>query len=329
MPNYKCYGCDYVTTLYSDIKRHMERKKDYCYKDKSSSIYLPDEMVVLSLFPENTLKNDDIIKFKNTKNLYRKNLLKLFKKMNGNYLNNKYCTTCNITFDKVSNYKKHIILDCYYNDICKECNITNTTLNNSNNITNITNVNNIINNIGTVNINNFELKVIPFDDKWDISDIASSDAKFKFLCSDILYSNLLITILEKKQNINVLYSKGNDKGIVYKNDNEKYVLMNLKDIVDKSMVKLTEHLTDLNEMIRNSTTLNNPGQKPSEFNKISDLFDDKIKHKFSEYHNNPETNNHVVNIIKDIYNEKAVDSYEIFNKINNNSIENIKFDNSY
>ena len=75
-------------------------------------------------------------------------------------------------------------------------------------------------------------------------------------------------------------------------------------------------------------------RKVNKSNNITEAYevyiqDDKIKHKFSEYHNNPETNNHVVNIIKDIYNEKAVDSYEIFNKINNNSIENIKFNNSY
>ena len=325
MPNYKCYGCDYETNLYCDLKRHMERKKDYCYKDNNNSKYLPDEQIVLSLFPINTLSDNDISKFKNTKNLYRKNLLKLFKKMNGNYLNNKFCTSCNTSFDKVHEYRKHTILECFYNDVCTENNvICSNYINNSNNINsnNINSNNNVTNNIGTININNnIEFKLIPFDEKWDISDVTETDFGIRLLCTEILYSNLLIKILEKKQNLNVLCSSKSDIGYVYKNEDEKYVSMKLKDIVDKSMTKLSEHLLEINNVVRKSSLFgNSKNTNNKDFEKLANESEKTIINKINDYNTKQDVNNNVVKIMANIFNEKYDETVEVSKSIGINNL---------
>ena len=332
MPIYKCFGCNYTTKMFSDLKRHMERKKDECYRDNSKNKYSADERIVLSLYPENTLVDEDISKFKKTDNLYRRNLLKLFQKMNGNYINNKYCVDCDINFSKICDFKNHIIMDCFYKSICntnniliedKKVNINSNNITNNNNCNNTncnnTNCNNTTNNINTININNnIEFKLIPFDEKWDISDITDSDYKFKLLCSEIMYSKLLIKILEKKQNLNIVYTNKSDTGYVYKNEDEKYVAMKLKDIVDKSMVKLYDHFMEINQNVSNILIADNI------IDTKSDLKKDTILKKINEYNNDEFTNKNVINLMGSIFDKKYNDSTEISKNIDNNNILSLK-----
>ena len=64
-----------------------------------------------------------------------------------------------------------------------------------------------------------------------------------------MYTNLLTEILENEINLNVIIDKKNndDIGWIYKNDNDKYIMMNIKDIVNNSMNKLYKKLNYLNE----------------------------------------------------------------------------------
>ena len=57
-----------------------------------------------------------------------------------------------------------------------------------------------------------------------------------------MYTNLLIEILKNEINLNVIIDTDNDSGIVYKNDIDKYIKMKSEDIIDKTMLKLKEHL---------------------------------------------------------------------------------------
>ena len=59
-----------------------------------------------------------------------------------------------------------------------------------------------------------------------------------------MYTNLLKNILDNESNLNVIIEKDTNEGIVYKNNIEKFIKMNLKDIVDDSMYKLNKHLKD-------------------------------------------------------------------------------------
>lgn len=47
-----------------------------------------------------------------------------------------------------------------------------------------------------------------------------------------MYTNLLKTILDNENNLNVIIEKDTNEGVVYKNNMEKFIKMNLKDIVD-------------------------------------------------------------------------------------------------
>ena len=132
-------------------------------------------------------------------------------------------------------------MECFYNYKNVHCNINFSNVsdsnNNNNSNNNITN-NNITNNI-YLNIKN----PIPFDDNWNISNI---DNKDKIIFSKIMYTNLLTEILKNEINLNVIIDKDNDSGIVYKNNIDKYIKMKSEDIIDKTMLKLKEHLLSIN-----------------------------------------------------------------------------------
>jgi hypothetical protein len=120
----------------------------------------------------------------------------------------------------------------------------NNTLNN--NITNITN--NITNHI----TNHIYIDIKPtippisFDDDWDLSAIGST-TQLGILFSKLMYSALLEELLKNDKNLNVILDANSESGIVYKNDNEKYIEMKNKDIIDKTMEKLKNQLLEINK----------------------------------------------------------------------------------
>lgn len=91
---------------------------------------------------------------------------------------------------------------------------------------------------------------IPFDEDWDISKI-SNDKKTSLIISKIMYTGLLTEILKNDLNINIIIDKNNESGLVYKNNIDKYIKMNKKDIVDITMNKLQKHLLEINSNCSN------------------------------------------------------------------------------
>jgi hypothetical protein len=135
------------------------------------------------------------------------------------------------------------------------------------------------------------------DEKWNISNINNVE---KLIFSKIMYTNLLTEILKNEINLNVIIEKDNDSGIIYKNDIDKYIKIKSEDIIDKTMLKLKEHLLSINN--------------DSEDYCLKDCLNiskTNIEKKYEDYiqHNDVKVN--VSNIIKNIYNIKKDDALEI------------------
>ena len=116
-----------------------------------------------------------------------------------------------------------------------------------------------------------------------------------------MYTNLLAEILKNEINLNVIIEKDNDSGIVYKNDIDKYIKMKSEDIIDKTMLKLKDHLLSIND--------NSEDYYLKDFLNMSKKV---IKKKYDDYiENNDNLKDNVSNIIKNIYNTKKDDALEI------------------
>jgi adenosyl cobinamide kinase/adenosyl cobinamide phosphate guanylyltransferase len=123
-----------------------------------------------------------------------------------------------------------------------------------------------------------------------------------------MYSELLKEIINNNFNLNVIIDKNTDSGVVYKNDNEKYIHMNSKDIVDNTMDKLKNHLLDINNNSKDKLLL--------ECLHISKKI---IESKHENYKNNETLQKSIKDLITTIYEthkDKAID-------ISNSIITNI------
>ena len=188
-------------------------------------------------------------------------------------LNCNICNTCNKSFAKKYNLLRH-----YERNKCK-----NIIINNNNN-------NNTI--IINLNIN----KPIPFDSDWDTSNI---DDKLKniLILSELKYTKTLEHILENKLNLNVILEDKAINGIVYKNDTEKFKLMNIDDIINMSMDKLHKQLNIFHNDVKTNNVYG--------INNI--LLDTEKRYldtKFYNYKNEENTKLLVKKYISDIYNKK-------------------------
>ena len=205
--------------------------------------------------------------------------------------------------------KQHILLECFYESKKDVSNNIQISVIDSNNTTN-TNSNNTINNITNVYLN--IKNPIPFDDNWNISNI---DNKDKIIFSKIMYTNLLTEILKNEINLNVIIEKDNDSGIVYKNDIDKYIKMKSEDIIDKTMLKLKDHLLSIND--------NSEDYYLKDFLNMSKKV---IKKKYDDYiENNDNLKDNVSNIIKNIYNTKKDDALEVSKTVLNNDLSTIGY----
>ena len=302
--NYSCKICDeYCSNHVSQISKHLLKKKK-CMSSIKSFNYSNDQLIILSLIPDKEIDN-----LKNKINQIDKNFDSLSKNkseiLDNIKLIDKYklkkCTLCNTEFSKISELKEHLLLECFYNskNIHGNINLSNVyDSNNNNNNNNNTNNNNITNNNITNNIYLNIKNPIPFDDNWNISNI---DNKDKIIFSKIMYTNLLSEILKNEINLNVIIDKDNDSGIVYKNDIDKYIKMKSEDIIDKTMLKLKEHLLSINN--------DSCDYYLKDFLSMSKKI---IEKKYDDYiENNDNLKNNVSNIIKNIYNIKKNDALEI------------------
>jgi hypothetical protein len=130
-----------------------------------------------------------------------------------------------------------------------------------------------------------------------------------------MYTNLLTEILKNEINLNVIIEKNNDSGIVYKNDIDKYIKMKSEDIIDKTMLKLKEHLLSMNH--------------ESEDHCLKDFLNMSkkvIEKKYEDYiENNDNLKDNVSNIIKNIYNTKKDDALEVSKTVLDNDLSIIGY----
>lgn len=233
-------------------------------------------------------------------------------------------------YDKYNEYKNNIgnLEDEFIkNDFSNEnINITLETENisqtknvNIQNISNQTNNNQTINNNITINVYNNDpnnIIIIPFDQKWDISKI-DDNKKLKLLFEDSKYSSTLKELLNNDKNKNIIFDKDNNLGLIYKNEDEKFINMNTTEIMDKTMLKIYNHLIEFYDDI-----------KDKENNILNALEPQKniVIKKYQEYDENKDkkTKEIVKNIMIDIFDENKDKVIQRFIQFNNqNEKENI------
>jgi hypothetical protein len=262
-------------------------------------------------------------------------------------LKNKECIYCLEKFDKIQDLRQHVLIDCFpkemekelpksiphnvINNITSNMNDSNNTANDSHNTTtsSYNDSHNTINNDShntinndshntinndshdTINnITNITLNIqtpISFNENWDLSKISEFEKKFEILCSDIMYTTLLNKIFENKVNLNVVVDKQKNVGFVYKNDDEKYVKMNLDDITENSMEKLHNNLLEINNEVKKGESHKN----------ISEFNEKRIKNKLTDYKKTPDTKKKVNEFIAEMFDKKKEDAFDISKNIQN------------
>ena len=125
-----------------------------------------------------------------------------------------------------------------------------------------------------------------------------------------MYSNLLDNILQNEKNLNVVIEKETNTGLVYKNNVEKFITMNIQDIIDKSMDKLNKHLKDFYK----------ESLKDEEFIIMDKIFHEQIKNienKYNDFKKNEEIKKKVEDFITQMYDnkkEKAIKNEVVIEK---------------
>lgn len=309
--NYSCKKCcNFNSKNMNDLKKHI-LKKNSCKKTNDSHLLSDDQILAMSVLPNNEfngitieetlhLKNSNIMN-KNKEELF--NIFKSIEKTN----QSSFCKFCNKEYKLNLDLKKHLVLDCFYNDLKKKENIqksinidiNNTTYNNSE-IINDNSINSYNNCNNTYNIKVEIQPPIGFDYNWDLSKI---DKEKLIHLTQFMYTNLLKALLENDKNLNVIIDNENNSGIVYKNDIEKYREMTIQDITDKTMEKLKEELIKMN---KNDKFGNN---KYTQINK------DEIDIKYENYLKSEDIKKNVLEHISKIYEDKKPEAITIAEKI--------------
>lgn len=309
MSYYECLRCGHLVKQKIEMKRHLERKNK-CPRNIKSYNYTDEQIIIYSLLKNNQEKKDKLIEFNNQnkfnkpkdQELTTQNTTSLIHKIEESKknINEFICEKCNKVFSRKFNLNRHK----------SKCSI-----NKSNSFNDINISNNTTNNYQTINNNynknlfvNFNLE--PFDNEWDVSRITKF-TKHSILLSKIMYSNLLNAILENEKNLNVLIEKDTNTGIVYKNNVEQFITMNITDIIDKSMEKLNKHLNDFYH----------ESLKDDEFIIMDKIFEDqklKIENKYQDFKNNSDVQEKVKEFITDIFDKKKEHAIKLYN----NTIKN-------
>lgn len=276
---YQCIRCNHIAKQKIEIKRHINRK----FKCKNSNNFegTYKELLQACIDKKNIEGDIDIDKLKKKLELEEENEIVI--ENNPAYI----CPICNINFTNKYLYNNHTKSNCQNHTT----NITNNTVNQQNNV---------------ININ---LKIIkPFDDDWDVSNIDKT-LKNILVLSSMKYTKTLEQILNNDTNLNVFIDDKNaETGIVYKNDIEKFKLMTISDIIDKSMDKLHKHLSDFHEEINDNNEYSINGDYLQEEKDI-------IHKKFSEFKNSNLVQEKVQHFLTKIYNSKKEDSLTIFKEL--------------
>ena len=291
---FECRRCFYKCYQKNDMIKHLHKKK-ICERSLNCS-YNDEEILNLSLIRIKNNDNEDIKcnicnKVFSTKN----SLLRHNEKRESFLLNNEGRNPCK-SYSEVNN------IDEVSNKIeCAEEKLTQ-------NITNY--INNNINN--TTNIINLNINILrSFDEEWDDSKI-DDKSKIILLLEDSKYTKTLENLLENDINLNVLIDNDSDTGLIYKKNT--FEIMNIKDIVEKSMEKIYNQLNKFHREI----------EANNEYNIKKDYLDEEkknIEDKYINYKLNNDTKDKVINFIKNIYNKKKDETLKICNDIIDKNIE--------
>lgn len=155
-------------------------------------------------------------------------------------------------------------------------------------------------NLSENNDKNIKL-LLPFDENWDISQIDYQKIGY-LITSKYMYTELLKIILKNEINLNVIIDKNSKFGLVYKNENEKYIEIKLSDIITYTMEKLLYHLLEFNK-----NNINQPEE-------IIDFSLKMINKKFNDYNKNKYIKEAVDSLMIEIFYERKEESMKFFSK---------------
>jgi len=293
------------------MARHLNKK--FKCKKRNDILFLDD----VALYNESLIKkisdsetknevknevNNDIIKIEDN------NSTEIIETISDNNILN--CRICNKKYSRKSSLKRHEPICIIRNKDEVENNNSNTNTGNINNIQNIQNIHNI-----QINLNIDGKKIIPFDEMWDTS-MLDDLGKFSLFTSKTKFTNTMEKLLENDLNKNVLIEKEKNYGIVYKNENEKFTEMKIKDIIDVTMQKLYIHLNNFYIDIKNNTDCN--------FNNILLHEKKNLDDKFLNYQNNDNTKKFVENSLSNAFqtvDEETLNLYKAVCLENKNKLD--------
>lgn len=264
MDNYfECIKCKYRTELKVNMRKHLNKIKK-CKKTFETIPYTDEQINDLSLTRVGSREQKDnepfICKFCNTtySNSYtlKRHLSKFCKEKE--------------ELEKLKNLKNIENLEKIESENSEKIitNIENQT-NNMNIQNNINNVNNVNNNINIINL------PIGFEKDWNTEHM-NKYLKELIVVSDNKYTSLLYKILNNKKNLNVIFDKEMDQGLIF-TENE-YKNIEKQEIVNMSMEKLNKELNRMIDDVLNSDEIF--CLKSIESHK------DLINNKYSEYTQN-------------------------------------------
>jgi transposase-like protein len=286
--------------------KHLNIKKK-CIK--RPSVYIIDDTILYNDSLIKINKNDIIESNENNSNYEKVNEENSISEENsiGDKINEKddiiemnskeyICKKCNKMFTRKYSLTRHNL---------KHCKI----INESGNINVLNNYQ--TNNIETQNIINFNFNLMKsFNEQWDTTSM-DNFLKLALMLSNNKYTNTLKSILENDNNLNVIFDKNSEYGLIYNKEDKKFTNMKINEIIELSMEKLNKHLEDFHNEISESLKNVNLNIDPE----IIEMVKDKINKKYDIYKNDIEIKNNVNNIISDIFNEKYDHTKKICNKL--------------
>ena len=268
MSYYLCARCNYNTMRKSDIKRHLERKVK-CLRNINSFQLSDTEIYEKSIKPCSKKELEKVIsdskefsnknnnnqpkisnENKDTQHTSSKNQNKNNQSHHHDIKKKEQCEYCQKLFSEKYNLRKHQKNSCkgivmlsneeHIKFFEKQALLSQEEIKKMNikkqfNITNQPNTNQ--RNIFIINQSNLK----DIDNEWNIEQLDDYIRKI-ILLYDHKYANILDELLKNKNNLNMIMNKNNQYGLVYKNDDELYVCMKVREIIDKSIDKLYEEL---------------------------------------------------------------------------------------
>jgi hypothetical protein len=313
MSYYQCVRCNYIAKRNSDMKRHLERKNK-CFRNISSFKTNENDIYKQSLTLKKENSEDNINKAidNDTQNKIEINNTEPLKIESIKGIKCEYCFKL---FSEKYNVRKHqkrsckvlrkLELDKLNNSGNNKQDINN--INHNLNIENQVNIANQTNSNNIIIINQHNLK--SFDDKWTTEHI-DNYIRQMILLSDHKYTNLLDEILKNKSNLNVIMNNDQNYGLVYKNKDDMYVNMQVREIIDKSIEKLYEQLNIFyTELVNNNIIKVN-----------SDIIEQEkqiIDSKFKEFCTNNNVKSSVGDLLKKIYEKNNEEALNIAQKVIN------------